>query len=289
MKFDLSAAWDDALRIFRGSWQLMLVIAGIFVLLPNLALSFAMPDMMTGSMFGDIPADAEPEQVFAQIGPMIGALMVSVIALLVIQAIGQMAMMAVTDRARPTVGQAIGIAFRALPTMIGVFALAILGYILIAIALILPVGLIGAAGSEGGAAVLAVLLIPLFMVVFGYLATRLSMVMPAIILGGERNPVVAFKASWQTTKGSAWRLFAYYVLLVIAYLIISMVAGLVFGGLALVGGGFEPGNALSIGMIVNFLFSSILAAFVAAFATAIFAAVWFQLAGEGAAIAETFD
>ena len=290
MHFDLSAAWDSALRIFRGSWQLLLVLAGIFVLLPNLAFSFAMPELMTGGAFQDVPANAEPEQVFAQIGPMLGSLFLVMSVLTLIQAIGQMAMMAVTDPSRPTVGQSIRIAFSALPTMIGVFILMLLAYLAAVLVLMVPVGLLAYAAGEGvGAALAGLLAIPLLLVGLGYLATRLSMTMPAVILGEERNPVAAIKRSWQVTQKPAWRLFAYYALLVICYLVISMVFGLLFTGLTALGGGLEDGAALGPAMIVNLLFSSILAGFIAALSVAIFAAVWLQLVGEGRSVATTFD
>jgi hypothetical protein len=97
------------------------------------------------------------------------------------------------------------------------------------------------------------------------------------------NPVTVVARSWRLTKGNSVRLFLFYVLLVIVYIIVSMVVVSVIGALTLVLG---QDTALTINGIV----SGVLSAGVTVVFVAIIAAVHRQLAGpSAAAVSETFE
>ena len=43
MKLDMGRAWSDAIALLRGNQQVILIVAGVFFFLPNLALALLMP------------------------------------------------------------------------------------------------------------------------------------------------------------------------------------------------------------------------------------------------------
>ena len=46
MKLDMGRAWNDAVSLLRANQQVVLIVAGVFFFLPNLALSLLMPETM---------------------------------------------------------------------------------------------------------------------------------------------------------------------------------------------------------------------------------------------------
>ncbi len=46
MKLDLSAAWDGAMKMLAANREMVLVLAGVFFLVPYLAFSLFLPDPM---------------------------------------------------------------------------------------------------------------------------------------------------------------------------------------------------------------------------------------------------
>lgn len=122
-----------------------------------------------------------------------------------------------------------GRGLRFLPTQIG-------AQILTGFAILAPptigVALGAAIGSEGIAGLLGLLMLPVTL----YLLVKFSMSSPAIAIERIMNPITALGRSWRLTKGNSFRLFLFYLLLVAAFTVLSMIATLVFGLVFALGG-----------------------------------------------------
>ena len=228
MKLDLSAAWDGAMKMLAANREMVLVLAGVFFFVPYLAFSLFLPDPMAQA--GAAGAEPDMDAMSAQIVAFYAEYWWALLLLALIQAVGSIALLAILgDRDRPTVGDAMGRGLRFLPTQIG-------AQILTGFAILAPptigVALGAAIGSEGVAGLLGLLMVPVTL----YLLVKFSMSSPAIAIERIMNPITALGRSWRLTKGNSFRLFLFYLLLVAAFTVLSMIATLAFGLIFALGG-----------------------------------------------------
>lgn len=148
---------------------------------------------------------------------------------------------------RETVGSALQYGLiAALPVLLvtigfGLVILLVLG--LLTGGALLPV-LMGGGNPTDGAALGALgmlgLAMPLFLIFALWLSARLSVMGPVMAASRSYNPLTAIAESWRMTAASQWKLMGYFVLLAIAFFILAMIVGMVFG-LSLLAGG-SPGT-----------------------------------------------
>lgn len=277
MKFDMNAAWNDAMALVRTNREVLAVVAGVFLLLPGLILAVLFADeqaeamsMVQGMMRGGLD---QSTAVAPQGGT--GTFLMTGLLVLFAQLVGYLALIALMDgRRRPTVAEAIGIAFRCLPSLIGAALLFLLGYFAASLVLRLVLGAIVAGAAATGSSTFATLVgLAGFVAVVGgftYVMVRLSLTLAEFVLGGFRNPVKAYLASWKLTRGNALRLFAFYLLLFIAYVVISAVIFAVFMGI----GALLPGT---LGALLLGIVSGVIGAAAGVVLTALIAAIYRQL------------
>lgn len=273
MKFDMGQAWNTATSLIGKNKDVILVVAGVFFFLPYLASALLMPEAMA-------PQAANPEDMQA----MMDAVMQTyadywwvMLIIFVMQGIGTLALLVLlTDRARPTLGDALKRGATAFPSY---FVTNILAAIAIVLIVALPVGLVV---SVGGAIFAALAIFLIFPLIF-YLMVKFSLIMPAIAIDGILNPVAAIARSWRLTKGNSFRLFLFFVLLFVAVIVVSLLVTMVLGVVfAAMGGEIELiGNGI-VASLAN-------AAFVVIF-LAVLAGVHQQLAGDRPeALGEVFE
>lgn len=270
MKFDMGRAWNEATALVGANKELLAVIAGIFIFLPNLALAMLVPEMMTG------PAQVDPENPMAAIQEFYAANGVWFGLLFLVQAIGTLSLLALLQDRRPTVGEAIR---TGLVTLIPYIAAQLILVIGLSIAIGVPVGLASAAGTAA-----AVLVGLIGVVAFIYVMVKFSLMAPAMVLGATLNPITALRDSWRLTKGNSLRLFGFYVLLGLGATVIAIVISLVSGlFVAMLGQ-----NAA--GLLVGGALNGLLAAIWSVLIVCVLAAVYKQLAGPSTAAYEsTFE
>lgn len=280
MKFDSNRAWQEAMAAVNANRQVLVALGGVFFLLPALLSTVFLGDAQTQVMqaFGK---PGEVERLFMEnsglfLGFGIGGTLV--------QGVGYLAVTALlSDRGRPTVGEAIVIALKALPTLLAVMLLALLGLTLLSALLGLVIGGIAALlmGAGGATVVTTVVLLAAMF----YLSVRLSLVVPVTVNERIGNPLAAMARSWRLTQGNASRLTGFFVLLMIAYVVIAFTVSLILiGPVALLAG---QGQALT-------LFTGVVSGAISAVSGVILAAVLAfihrQLAGPSAdAITRTFE
>ncbi|WP_421990129.1 glycerophosphoryl diester phosphodiesterase membrane domain-containing protein [Qipengyuania sp.] len=220
MKFDLDTAWKDTTGLMSRNLGLLAVIAGVFIFLPNAGIAIALPEM--GNL-EDAQASGNFDAMMAAINDLYASYWWVFLILALIQGAGLLAMLAlVRRRANPTVGEALSTGAKSVPSYVGA---QLLQTALIAIAVTLLVGL----GAVTGLRALAVLGAVIAFVLVCYIVTKLSLAAPVIAIEGELNPIKALQRSWSLTGGNSLRLFFFYLLLIVAFIVLSTVISLVLG------------------------------------------------------------
>jgi hypothetical protein len=267
MKFDMGRAWSDAVALLSANRQVVLIVAGVFFFLPYLALMLLMPDQIAEMQSaGASTGGADPQVAFNAVMEFYGSIWWALVLMAVIQGIGMLGLITLlTDRARPTVGQALASGAKAFLPYLGT---QILQMILLALIVLVPIT-IGALISP----VVAVLLGLVAAVGAIYVMTKLSMTIPVIAIDRVMNPVRAMTRSWRLTKGNSVRLFFFYVLLFVVMLVITLVLASITGLLSVFSA--REGSAI-IGGVINGLMNMI----VVTLLLAILAAVHRQLSGD---------
>jgi hypothetical protein len=227
-KLDMGKAWTQATALIGSNRDTIGAIAGLFFFLPSLALALFAPDLVNPPVAG--PDGADPQVAFqAMINQMTQAYADNwpmFLAMTLAQFIGSMSLLALlTDRARPTVREALTTGFVSLFPYLAAQLLSALG---VALLIGIPLGLVSAAGSPG-----ATLLVGAVLVAVGfYVFVKFTLIAPVIAIDGIRNPIRALIRSWQLTKGNSFRIAAFLLLL---FFTIGIISALVTGilGLAL--------------------------------------------------------
>jgi len=283
MPFNMNRTWSQAIALVRANFQLLAVIAGVFLLLPSLLFAILMPDTVDWMQLGQ-----NPEALAAAMGGSILPLFAYALISFLLQIVGFGAMIALVGDSRPTVGEAIGRGVRSLPTVIAATLVFVLAYVAIMLLFSALIGLLSAAaaaiGGAGVSGVIAIILMAALVAAVLYVSARLSLTLAVVVLESERNPITALRRSWMITKPSGGAIFGFYVLLGIAYFVISL---LLFGLLGVIGAALGEGAASALFMgLVN----GLVGAFVGMVMSGIFVSMHRQVAGlPTEVIGRTFD
>lgn len=271
MTFDSNRAWKEAVAAVAANREVLLALAGVFFVLPSIAFSLFFPQP-------EPPAGATPEQTLALMREFYLGAAPYFIPIGLVQMGGTLAMLTLfTDRSRPTVSVAIKQGF-----------IAVIPYFLAQLMLGLGIGLaavvlLALAGLTGVTAIVVLAGIALAVIVV-YAAVKTSLVAPVVAVEYERNPVAALRRSWALTKGNSVRLVLFYLLVVVAFVIVVSIAmGIVGVALALLVGGETA-------RIIAAVVSAVLGGVFSVYFVAILASVHRQLAGPStAAVSATFE
>ncbi len=255
MKFDLDTAWKDTTRLLRGSLGLLAVIAGVFYFLPYFAAVLWIPGLAELSS-GQI--DTSSAAMEARMNELLSGYWWALLLLFILQSVGLLAMLALLRRrARPTVAEALKIGARSVWTYLAASILAGFAISLLIILLIsVPVAI--------GLSALAVIGGILAFVGGIYLFTKLSIVSPVIAIDGELSPIRSLRRAWRLTKGNSLRIFFFYFLLFIAYLVISTIISMLISLIFALGGAEaqlfgEAFNGAFMNTLAALLFACVLA------------------------------
>lgn len=209
--FDSNRAWTDAVAMVSANRDILLALAGVFVVLPAFAMAMLLP-------LPEAQEAATTEAVLATMGDYYRSHIWYFIAAALVSMVGSLAMLALfTDAGRPTVGEALGQGFRFAPTAIAAQLILGMG---IGAMILLPVLLGGAAKS------------PIF-TALGFITAaglgiwamiRLWLVTPAIVVDRLTNPLHAIKRSWRLTEGNVLRMLAFFMLVVLGFSVVALVA-----------------------------------------------------------------
>jgi hypothetical protein len=258
MKFDSNLAWQRASSAVAANREVVLALAGVFFLLPTLGLTLLVPPPQPSP-------GASIEAVLKSLNEYYSAAFPYLLPIAVLQAMGMLALLTLlTDKTRPTVGDAIRLGLKGL-----------LPYVLAQMLVVIGLGVAGGAviaiGAASGIAALAVVGAAITFSVVAYVMIRTSLLGPVIVVDGERNAVAAIMRSWRLTQGNAARIGVFYLLVWIAFMFVIAVITLVLGILfALVG-------SQEVSRMAEAVISSGLNSVMALYFVGIFAAVHGQL------------
>lgn len=282
----MNRTWSQAVALVRANFHLLAVIAGVFLLLPTLALYLLNPDLMQL-----MALSADPTRAEVAMNAMLPRLLGYGLIVIALQLVGQMAMVAMMGSARPTVGESLKLGAKALPSVIGAAIAFMVGFLLAALALGLVLGLVVALfaaifGSAGGTAslgmiglVVGVIYVAVFVFEL-YVMVRFIMTLPVIVLEHQYNPVKALRRSWRLTASRAWAILGFIVLLGVAYVVLLMVLMIAISALGFLSNGELAGGQMSSGSVVALsLVVSVIGALVAMIASGILVSMHQQLAG----------
>ena len=274
VKFDMGQAWSEAARLLNANRDVLAIVAGVFFFLPYLALTLSMSgpakELEAAEQMGP---EAALEQVMAAYGNVWWLVALTVL----MQGIGMLGLLALlTDHRRPTVGEALKFGAVALLPYIGA---QILQNLFVGAILGVPIGLAVLSGSS--AVVVVVILAAI--VGFCYLFTKFSLLPPVIAIEQILNPFTALRRSWQLTKGNSLRLFMFYLLLILAIIVIAVVFSMIVGvALAVAGGDVLVWGQGIVASALNAVWATVF--------LAVLASAHRQLAGTSAGrLSETFE
>jgi hypothetical protein len=246
----------------------------VFFFLPNLALLLLMPEATaaTGTRVGGEPDMGAALQA---VGSIYGQVWWQILIVTLISAVGMLGLLALlTDHNRPTVGEALKAGAVYLIPYIGAqFVIALMAGLII----LVPVAVGIAAGAVPGALVGIVATVAVV-----YMYTKLSLTIPVIVVEDERNSLNALRRSWSMTKGNSLRLFLFYMLIFVVFVVVSMVLGIVASAVSLVVG--KDAN-----IIINGLLGALVNMGMVTVYLAVLAAVHRQLSGNVKAVGATFE
>ena len=292
MKFSASKALSESFTIFTGRFTAMAPIAVIFALVP-LAVFMA---FFSSSFAGLQQNQGNPAAAMQSILAIVGSFSLVFIGYMLVRTLGVCALcIAASSRQTPSLGEAIRAGLRAMLPMIGVYLLLIVGYVVVAIVFALTIGLsfmglftASAAGGQapGAGSVIGVILAgTVIMVAVFYIFTKLSMIVPVIVIDQERSPVKAISRSWSLTRGASFKIF-------LLLLLIGFGAGIVNGVLNALSGGavsFDPSNGAGV-VWSQVAITAISGTVFAMYFISLIVAIHEQLAGPSvAAISNTFE
>lgn len=235
MSFDIGRVFSNTFAMVRERWGPML---GLWATFFGALLLYAM-------IFGGVLGGSALAMGAAFSGSLdnpaaLGGMGVGFILMLVVFYIGYIAIAlgqqgAMIAMASPiqnvTFGEAFTLGLKGGLSFLGVIVLLMIAYVVV---LLLGAGFAAILG-EAGAVILAILILPVAI----YLACRMSVLVPVIVVDRVFNPIKAITQTWATTRGNVLGIFLIYVGFTVLALIAIGIPFALLGGM--MGAGGEPG------------------------------------------------
>jgi hypothetical protein len=195
----------------------------------------------------------------------------------IIQAAGMLGLLALlTDHRRPTLAEA-------LKTGASKVLSYIAAYLLVGMAMAMVLLFFVTIAAVSGLPALSALVVIVGLVAWLLVIVRMSLVAPVLVKEGVSNPIAALRRSWHLTSGNGGRLLGFFALMFLAFIVMTIVASIVFGLLFTL---FGPQS----GQFGDALVVSVMNAGWATVFLAVLSALHDQFAGPSpAALGETFE
>lgn len=286
MQFSASKAFSQAFQMLGSSFGRLVAVwltffAGIIAL--AVAFSGMFVSMMQASLAAGGTGFAAGQSPFAAFG--LSMVLFYLIYFGVIFAQQLALSRASTGRPEDTYSVALNAGLRGTPTMMGVLLIYIVAGIVGGIVISLIMAAIVAAAQS---ALVSVLLGLVLILGFFYLLARLSLVLPIVAIGEERNPITAVATAWRLTTGSSLKIMVIWILAIVAACVLYFVALMATIGIpGAAGPGAIPGAGA---MIALFLVMTVLGLSIGLYMVTLTTAIYDQLAPTSIhATAEAFE
>ena len=253
-KASISKAWEETRTIIARDGKLLATVALALFVLPGVISDVVTPTIAAGEL------------------PKLGYWTVITAIALLISLVGQLAVIRLGIGSPQTVGETIGHALRRAPAYFGATLIWVLPFALIA------GGVMGASASGGRIPPAATLILLVGIAAMVFLFVRMLMTSPVASVEGL-GPIAILKRSWELTAGNWWVLFGFFLLFVVAALIVLGAVSSVVGlGVKLTFGSVEP---LTLGALVLALVGQTVAAAISVLLMVMLARIYVQLSGRG--------
>ncbi|WP_017670889.1 hypothetical protein [Blastomonas sp. AAP53] len=195
-KLDLSACWNDVMQLFRANRELLLSVAGVFILLPSLAFAFFSPQPAA-------PADATFEVIYQNLQQFYSDNIVWIVLIGLLNGFASIVMLVLMlDRSNPNVSEAMR---RGLTIILPYYAMGVLSGILTflgSLAFILP-GI--------------------------YIFVKLIVAGAVMVAERKHSINVPLRRSWALTKGNSGRILLFVIVVGITAFFVYITSVTVFG------------------------------------------------------------
>lgn len=250
-KLDLSACWNDVMHLLRTNRDLLLSVAGVFILLPGLAFAFFVPTPVT-------PPEATLETIYLGMQQFYTSNLLWILLIGLANGFASVVMLVlILDRGQPSVSEAMR---RGLSILLPYYAMGILSGVLVflgSLAFILP-GI--------------------------YLFIKLVVAGPAMVAERNANVIAALRRSWALTKGNSGRILLFLIVVAVTAFFVYLTSVTIIG--LVIRLAVEDALATTLTTLVD----SVLSMFITVLMVCIYAALYRQLTGPVPAdVAETFS
>lgn len=259
-KLSISQAWDECREILRRNDRLFTAVALALIVLPGVVQSLVTPPAPVGQL------------------PPAGPWIAVVIVCILVSIAGQLAIIRIAVGPGITVGEAIRHGAKRMPIYVAALVIWILPFAIVGgllFSLLVP-------PNSNPIAGLGLLLLVIALLFF---AVRLIISGPIASAEG-RGPLGILTRSWELSRGNWWRLFGFFVLLLIAALCVSLAVEALAG--TIVGLLFGKIEHMSVGALIMALLTQLAVTVVTVVFLVMIARIYVQLSGYGENPAEVF-
>ncbi|MBK5265544.1 MAG: hypothetical protein JJE34_09995 [Alphaproteobacteria bacterium] len=215
-RLSIGAAWEETLVFVKREGTLLFPVALVFLALPAVVLQLFLPDRMR-HMATMEEVNAAPDLPPSFLLAMFGVILIGLL--------GTLAIYALSLRPGISVAEALQLALRRMPVLIGAGLLLMLGFsMLILIFSIIGDGLVAVTGTSASVSILILIGVPIAM----FAIVRL-LLLNAVVLDQPVNSIEAIRHSWRLTIGQFWKLAGFLIGLIVLMLVSQLVSRMIFG------------------------------------------------------------
>lgn len=212
----IGTAWEDTLAFVKREGTLLFPVALVFLALPAVILQLIAP--------GELRTAAVVEEA-AKAPQLPPGFLFSILIVLLISMVGILAINALALRPGISVAEALHLAVKRMPVLMGAALLLVLGFMGVLLVLSIFGGGLSAAIGMGPAMTLVIMLATPIML---FVTVRLIL-LNAVIVDVPVGPREAIRQGWRLTVGQFWRLFAFIIVLIMLMIVIQLVSRSLFG------------------------------------------------------------
>ncbi|HKR17166.1 hypothetical protein [Rhizorhapis sp.] len=228
-QLSIGAAWEETLAFVKREGTLLFPVALVFLALPAVVLQLLAPkELRTAGM-------VEEASNAPQLPP---GFLLAMLVVLLVSMLGILAINALALRPGISVAEALQLAIRRMPVLIGAAFLLILGFMGVLLVLSLIGGGLAAAMGMGPAMSMVVLLATPVLL---FVTVRLIL-LNAVIIEHPVGAAEAIRQGWRLTIGQFWRLFGFIIVLIMLMIVVQLVSRSVFG----IAGSLIGGSTLAV-------------------------------------------
>ncbi|HKX23061.1 MAG TPA: hypothetical protein VJM81_07280 [Rhizorhapis sp.] len=228
-QLSIGAAWEETLAFVKREGTLLFPVALVFLALPAVVLQLLAPkELRTAGM-------VEEASNAPQLPP---GFLLAMLVVLLVSMLGILAINALALRPGISVAEALQLAIRRMPVLIGAAFLLILGFMGVLLVLSLIGGGLAAAMGMGPAMSMVVLLATPVLL---FVTVRLIL-LNAVIVEQPVGAAEAIRQGWRLTIGQFWRLLGFIIVLIMLMIVVQLVSRSVFG----IAGSLIGGSALAV-------------------------------------------